>query len=289
MNKNIISYIAIAVITFVPVVVLASPTPSPVSTPPASSGSSSTATPPTSGSSSTATPPTSESSSTAIPVSNPVVPPTSGSGSTAVPVTPPSNNGGSSSSSGSSSSGGSSSYSSGGSRRGAFGYCSILTGNMRYGANNNVNDVVALQNFLKNVEKLNVDVNGIFDLKTHNAVIAFQNKYSDVVLAPWGIRSGTGYVYITTIKKINQIACNQPLTLNANELAIINSSKNRTQGVAIISVKPNTTTTEITIDSSASGTDVLVEELESTEENTASVAKASILSRFWNFLVYLFR
>jgi len=287
MNKNLISYMAIAIIAFVPAIVSASPTPSPVSTPPPVSDSSSTATPPTSGSSSTATPPTSGSSSTAVPVSDPVVPPVSGSGSTAIPVVPPSNGG--SSSSGSSSSGSSSSYSSGGSRRGAFGYCSILTGDMRYGANNNVNDVVALQNFLKNVEKLNVDVNGTFDQKTHNAVVAFQNKYSDVVLAPWGLRSGTGYVYITTIKKINQIACNQPLTLNASELAIINSSKNRTQGVATISVKPNTTTTEITIDSSASNTDVVVEEVESTGENTASVAKASILSRFWNFLVYLFR
>ena len=281
MNKNLISYMAIAIIAFVPAIVSASPTPSPVSTPPSVSDSSSTATPPTSGSSSTATPPTSGSSSTAVPVSDPVVPPVSGSGSTAIPVVPPSNGG-------SSSSGGSSSFSSGGSRR-VFGYCTIVTGNMRYGANNNINEVVALQNFLKNVEKLNVDVNGIFDLKTQNAVIAFQNKYSDVVLAPWGLRSGTGYVYITTIKKINQIACNQPLTLNASELAIINSYKNRTQGAATISVEPNTATTEITIDNSASNNDVVVEKVENTGENTASVAKASILSRFWNFLVYLFR
>ncbi|MBX4181388.1 hypothetical protein KW807_00815, partial [Candidatus Parcubacteria bacterium] len=52
-----------------------------------------------------------------------------------------------------------------------------------------------------------VTPNGVFDQATKQAVEAFQLKYSSEVLAPWGISAPTGYVYITTLGKINQLLC----------------------------------------------------------------------------------
>ena len=40
---------------------------------------------------------------------------------------------------------------------------------------------------------------------TKSAVIKFQNKYADTVLAPWNLTSGTGYVGDTTIDKLNSL------------------------------------------------------------------------------------
>ena len=67
---------------------------------------------------------------------------------------------------------------------------------------------------MKGVEGYDVDVTGIFDERTDAAVRAFQLKYADDVLAPWGLEESTGYVYYTTQKKINESYCGRefPLT-----------------------------------------------------------------------------
>src|SRR3990167_6426685 len=71
---------------------------------------------------------------------------------------------------------------------------------------NNPAEVLKLQYFLKKYEKLDVDVNGIFDQKTLGAVNAFQNRYAeDVLKKSWGINFSTGVVFITTKTKINEI------------------------------------------------------------------------------------
>jgi hypothetical protein len=73
--------------------------------------------------------------------------------------------------------------------------------------NNNFDQVIRLQVFLKNREGADVDINGIMDNKTVNAVNMFQLKYKDEILTPWGISIPTGYVYYTTSKKINELNC----------------------------------------------------------------------------------
>jgi hypothetical protein len=45
-------------------------------------------------------------------------------------------------------------------------------------------------------------------------------------MGPWGATQPSGYVYITTLKKVNEIACNTSLALNPAETAIINAYKN---------------------------------------------------------------
>jgi hypothetical protein len=104
--------------------------------------------------------------------------------------------------------------------------CPLITTYMKFGGINNPTDVAKLQAFLKNSQGLNVTVNGIFDQQMENAVRAFQSKYMSQIMGPWGANQSSGYVYITTLKKVNEIACNTPLTLSAADLAIINAYKN---------------------------------------------------------------
>jgi peptidoglycan hydrolase-like protein with peptidoglycan-binding domain len=79
---------------------------------------------------------------------------------------------------------------------------------MRQGAKNDAAQVKALQQFLKDKERLYTGtVSGLFDRATDTAVRAFQKKYSKEILAPWGHSTPTGYVYLTTSRKINALNC----------------------------------------------------------------------------------
>lgn len=86
--------------------------------------------------------------------------------------------------------------------------CNYITRYMTLGANNDSAEVLKLQAFLKNTENLDVDINGVYDLKTFNAVKVFQSKYADDVLKKsWGVSDPTGIVFFTTRLKINDIYC----------------------------------------------------------------------------------
>jgi hypothetical protein len=88
---------------------------------------------------------------------------------------------------------------------------------MRIDFQNDPEQVTLLQIFLKDMEGYSyVNVNGVFDQATFTAVEAFQTKYASDILTPWGITAPTGYVYILTLKKINEIYCQTvyPLTIS---------------------------------------------------------------------------
>jgi hypothetical protein len=79
---------------------------------------------------------------------------------------------------------------------------------MRMGQANDTNQVLRLQAFLHAYGYTNVSLTGVFDSATDQGVRAFQQQYASEILSPWGISQPTGYVYITTLGKINQILCN---------------------------------------------------------------------------------
>ena len=85
----------------------------------------------------------------------------------------------------------------------------LITQNMSLRLRNDPVEVTRLQEFLANDPEVYPRglVTGYFGLLTHNAVIAFQNKYAPDILHPLGLRSGTGYVGASTIKKINELSC----------------------------------------------------------------------------------
>ncbi|MDP2648647.1 MAG: chitobiase/beta-hexosaminidase C-terminal domain-containing protein [bacterium] len=89
----------------------------------------------------------------------------------------------------------------------------LITHYIHAGRDNDESDVNALQQFLAAELGIELPVTGVYDKATIDAVNAFQLKYWEDVLAPWvpfGLASDhtpTGYVYKTTLWKINQLSC----------------------------------------------------------------------------------
>ena len=82
-----------------------------------------------------------------------------------------------------------------------------LTAFIRYGVRNDPEQVRRLQRILKDVEGAAIAVTGTYDGATLAAVHAFQRKYAADILAPWGYKDSTGFVYLTTRKKVNELYC----------------------------------------------------------------------------------
>lgn len=102
--------------------------------------------------------------------------------------------------------------------------CRLLYDYMRKDLNNNPTEVTKLQTFLRDIEGYtNLSITGVYDDATVAAVNAFQVRYGNDILVPWGYSANapTGYEYILTQKKVNEIYCNLafPLTpLQQNEI-----------------------------------------------------------------------
>ncbi len=157
--------------------------------------------------------------------------------------------------------------------------CSYLTTFLKFGGNNNSAEVTKLQSFLKNTEKLDVDINGQFDQKTLDAVKAFQAKYVNDTMAPWGVTTPTGEVFYTTQKKVNEIYCRTNLTLSAAQLATIEAYKNSIDN-GIISAEDGT---------NATGTIQLSPEVGTNGNNqTAALANTSFFGKIWSFVKWIF-
>ncbi len=79
---------------------------------------------------------------------------------------------------------------------------------IRYGQANNPADVMRLQQFLIEHEHASgIQLTGLYDAATRDAVKRFQEEHAGDILTPWGIESATGYVYYTTQRMINEAYC----------------------------------------------------------------------------------
>lgn len=84
-------------------------------------------------------------------------------------------------------------------------------------------EVLKLQSFLNVFEKESLSLTGVFDRTTFDAVERFQIKYNNDILIPWGDKVTTGFVYILTKKKVNEIYCNSLFPVSASEQAEIDA------------------------------------------------------------------
>jgi hypothetical protein len=80
-----------------------------------------------------------------------------------------------------------------------------LTKPIKLGAKNNPEDVKLLEKFLNTYEYANLPVDGIYSKSDFNAVVKWQEKYTDDILKPWGIKKGTGYIFTMSLKKIKEL------------------------------------------------------------------------------------
>lgn len=101
-----------------------------------------------------------------------------------------------------------------------------LTAFIRPGAKNDSEQVKKMQKVLHDVEGAGVEENGLYDGPTLAAVHAFQTKYAQEILTPWGIDRSTGFVYLTTRKKINELFCSiRQFPLTDDEQQVVTKSK----------------------------------------------------------------
>ncbi len=164
--------------------------------------------------------------------------------------------------------------------------CFYLNDYLSINSKNSEMEVIKLQAFLLNTERLNVDINGKFDSKTFEAVKQFQKKYSNEVLSPWGSSIPTGKVFYTTKKKINEIHCNSLFPLTAQQNYEINAYKNRPVVSIVASTPVSTITPVLDISLDDASTSVSVEDIDDTQSGV--VIKAPFTTRVYNFVKWLF-
>lgn len=88
---------------------------------------------------------------------------------------------------------------------------------MRRGQVNDPEQVKRVQGILKMFEDADLEETGEYDEKSEAAIKAFQLKYADEVLTPWGIQQPTGYVFLTTRKKLNEVYCKNAVAFPLTE------------------------------------------------------------------------
>lgn len=104
-----------------------------------------------------------------------------------------------------------------------------LTAFIKMGNANDIEQVKRLQRFLNDFEGARLTVSGVYDADTLAGVHTFQTKYAADILAPWGVSESTGFVYLTTRKKVNEIFCNftKSFPLSEEQLRLIEDVRSR--------------------------------------------------------------
>ena len=105
----------------------------------------------------------------------------------------------------------------------------VITEKMGANEKNPPAQVQALQTLLRTFENADIPTSedGVYGPKTLSAVKAFQLKYADEILKPWGLTAPTGITYLTTRLKLNNMYCagKGVFTLTPEEQKIIDRYK----------------------------------------------------------------
>lgn len=165
---------------------------------------------------------------------------------------------------------------------GGYGECVRILKYAHIGEANDPFEVLKIQNFLRRYEgAMHVPTSGIYDQTTFEAVEAFQQKYVNEVLAPWGAMEPTGYAYITTLRKMNDILCGI-MSLTASDKAIIAAYRSTHGGNGVISSIDGDMTISPGAESSNEITPILAT---STPTSTSmEVGQATPQKNVWTFL-----
>ena len=174
--------------------------------------------------------------------------------------------------------------------------CPFLSDFVYTGHANKVAEIRKVQIFLQTYEgNKNITVNGILDAATIAGIKAFQAKYLNETMGPWGVRIPSGNVYITTLKEINYIVCNTRPFFTPAEQAIIDAFKaGNNGGTTGPSVTSNPKTPDVTIGTTtpAASTTPAIPSEGSTTDNTnltGAAGQSGLFQSFWGFITGFFK
>ncbi|MSR71352.1 MAG: peptidoglycan-binding protein [Candidatus Taylorbacteria bacterium] len=154
--------------------------------------------------------------------------------------------------------------------------CTFIQNYVKFGSANDSLDVEKLQRFLNSFEREHLSLTKKFDVETLSAVHRFQQKYSKEVLEPWGVTASTGYVYVTTKHKINEMYCGQRFDYSSSENELINITP-----APIVAMKNTSPDTSKLSSSKPIGSTTLAD-VASKDDLTASVADSTTASPLRN-------
>ncbi len=144
---------------------------------------------------------------------------------------------------------------------------------------------------------MDVSLTGIFDPQTESAVKAFQIKYLSEIMGPWKVSSPSGYVYITTKKKINEISCNSVINLSDEYLVLINTyvKENKSSPTAVglntdkyIEIKDTANQVGLIVPTDTVIAPIVGVNTKMNEGNAASVSDTKASGGLWNFIKGVF-
>ncbi|MEK7390589.1 MAG: immunoglobulin-like domain-containing protein, partial [Patescibacteria group bacterium] len=147
--------------------------------------------------------------------------------------------------------------------------CSYLVDDLHRNRDNKPIEVLKLQYFLKYYEGFTeLTLNSVFDQATFAAVSEFQKRYSSDILEPWGEKNPTGFVYILTKKKINEIFCQTAFPITLSQEQEIKNFKELPARLKTTTVSPTilpftaepSSNTESSKDNPATGTPEIISE-----------------------------
>jgi uncharacterized repeat protein (TIGR01451 family) len=180
------------------------------------------------------------------------------------------------------------------------GSCYYLYDYLHTGWNNNPVEVKKLQVFLKDLEGYPVVVTGVYDAQTVTYLDQFQVKYASDILIPWdGTSNPSGFTYILTKKKVNEIYCQTAFPLTTQQQQVIDAYRQfindlNANGVQIVPPTPAqlnpapVTTGEIGQATSTAGSNLAVGgptgSTTSIISSRISEAAAAILAFPWNWM-----
>ncbi len=76
---------------------------------------------------------------------------------------------------------------------------------IKFGAQNNPEQVKLLEQYLNSYEGTDLPVDGFYSVQDKEAVVAWQEKYGSEILKPWGETKGTGYIFTTSLNKFKTL------------------------------------------------------------------------------------
>ena len=115
---------------------------------------------------------------------------------------------------------------------------------------------------------------GVYNQATFDAVARFRNKYAIDILTPWGDKVTTGFVYILTKKKINEIYCNTIYPLSQGDQNEIDIFRNTTWTSGVTGNSGFNTDTDTSTGNRNLGT-LLGDSVDSIADNISNVLNGS--------------